>query len=219
MTTDTQILIAFILYLVFFGWIGYRRGSVSEVWFFAITIASWVLLQERGTIVVRLTNFAGKFVVLVRSGGLTGEGEDAIRALAEAPNVITDENQDGFLFLVWALVVLSTFLATSDPRIMKRSKSKTWGVIFGVLNGIVLAAILLPYLSRALQTAPEIQAQNAALGGLFALVSRLWELSSAALQTVWSWIVTMPPTGWLVVITILLLLIAWPMRSSVVGKK
>ncbi|GIK74962.1 MAG: hypothetical protein BroJett021_39500 [Chloroflexota bacterium] len=219
MTTDTQILIAFILYLVFFGWIGYRRGFVSEVWFFAITIVSWVLLQERGSIVVRLTNFAGKFVVLVRSGGLTGEGEDAFQALAEAPNVITDENQAGFLFLVWALVVLITFLVTSDPRIMKRSKSKAWGVAFGVLNGIVLAAILLPYLSRALQTAPEIQAQNAALGGLFALVSRLWELSAATLQTVWSWVVTMPPTGWLVFITLLLLLIAWPMRSGVVGKK
>lgn len=219
MTTDTQILIAFILYLVFFGWIGHRRGFVSEFSFFLVTIVSWVLLQERGTIVVRPTNFAGKFLVLVRSGGLTGEGEDAFQALAEAPNVITDENQAGYLFLVWAVIVLITFLVTSDPRIMKRGKSKAWGIIFGVINGIVLAAILLPYLSRALQTAPEIQAQNAALGGLFALVSRLWELSSAALQTVWSWVVMLPPTGWLVVITILLLLIAWPMRSGAVGKK
>jgi hypothetical protein len=219
MTTDTQILIAFILYLVFFGWIGYRRGFVSEVSFFVVTIVSWVLLQERGSIVVRLTNFAGKFVVLVQSGGLTAESEEAFQALAAAPNVITDENQAGFLFLVWAVIVLIAFLVTSEPRIMKRSKSKAWGIIFGVLNGIVFAAILLPYLSRALQATPDLQVQNAALGGLFALVNRLWDLSSAALQTVWSWVGTMPPTGWLVVITILLLLIAWPMRSNAIGKK
>lgn len=219
MVTDTQILIAFILYLVFFGWIGYRRGFVSELSFFLVTIVSWVLLQERGSIVVRLTNFAGKFVVLVQSGGLTNEGDEVFQALAAAPNVITDENQAGFLFLVWATIVLIAFWVTSHPRIMKQGKSKAWGIIFGVLNGIVFAALLLPYLSRALQTAPDIQAQNTPLDGLVALVNRLWELSSAVFQNIWAWVSMMPPTGWLVVITILLLLLAWPMRSGAVGKK
>jgi len=217
--TDTQILIAFMLYLVFFGWIGYRRGIVSEAILLVVTIVSWVLLQERGSIVVRLTNFAGKFLVLVQSGGLSNEGEDAFQALAAAPNVITDDNQAGFLFLVWAVIVFITFLVTSDPNIMKRSRSKGWGITLGVLNGIVFAALLLPYLSRALQTTPESQPPDTALGGLLALINRLWALLSGALQSIWSWMLLLPPTGWLVIITVLLLLLAWPMRSGAVGKK
>ena len=50
MTLESQVLIAFLLYLAFWGWIGYRRGAMREIWLFVITIGSWVLLQERGTI-------------------------------------------------------------------------------------------------------------------------------------------------------------------------
>ncbi len=67
MTTETQVLIAFILYLVFFGWIGARRGVWPEVALLVVTVGGWVLLQERGTVIVRLTNFGGKFLVLVGS--------------------------------------------------------------------------------------------------------------------------------------------------------
>lgn len=219
MTTETQILIAFLLYLVFFGWIGARRGVWSELALFLITIVSWVLLQERGTIVVRLTNFAGKFMVLVQSGGLGGSAEDALQAVSEAPNVITEENQAGFLFLVWALIVLITFIVTSDKRFTKGNKHKGWAVLIGMFNGIVFAALLLPVLANLLETAPGLQTPEAPLGALFALVTGLWNLTAETLQRFWDWVQPVPSGVWLLVITVLLLLIAWPMRRSASGKK
>lgn len=219
MTTETQVLIAFMLYLVFFGWIGARRGVWPEVVLLFVTVGSWVLLQERGTFIVRLTNFAGKFLVLVQSGGLSGSTEDALQAVQQAPNVITDENVDGFLFLVWAAIVLVTFIVGSDKRWSKHNQHKVLAILFGVINGIVFAALLLPVLGQLLETAPGIAVEEAPLGALFALVSALWAAAYTTFQRFWAWVQPLPPSVWLLIITFLLLLIAWPMRGAASKKK
>lgn len=219
MTTETQVLIAFLLYLVFFGWIGARRGVWPEAVLLLVTVGGWVLLQESGTIVVRLTNFAGKFLVLVQSGGLGGSAEDALRAVSEAPNVITEENQSGFLFLVWAVIVLLTFIIGSDRRWSKYNKHKALAITLGVLNGIVFAALLLPVLGQLLETAPGIAAEGAPLGAIIALISALWTASVNVLQNLWGWVQPVSPGVWLLIITVLLLLVAWPMRGAASKKK
>jgi hypothetical protein len=219
MTLETQVLIAFLLYLVFFGWIGARRGVWPEVVLLIVTVGGWVLLQERGTVIVRLTNFGGKFWVLVQSGGLAGSAEDALQAVQQAPNVITDENQDGFLFLVWAVLVLITFIVGSDRRWSKHNKHKILAITLGVANGIVFAALLLPVLARLLETAPGVASQDAPLGALFALVGALWNTVLATFQNFWGWVQPVPPGAWLLLITLLLVLVAWPMRGAASKKK
>lgn len=220
MTTETQVLIAFILYLVFFGWIGARRGVWPEVVLLAVTVGSWVLLQERGTFVVRITNFAGKFLVLLQSGALGGEDTGAaLEVVQQAPNVITDDNVDGFLFLVWATIVLITFIVGSDRRWSKHNKHKIAAIALGVVNGIVFAALLLPVLASLLEGTPTVADQEAPLGSLFALVSALWQMTVTALQNFWAWVQPVSPTVWLLIITLLLLLIAWPMRGAASKKK
>ncbi len=214
MTTETQILIAFALYLIFFGWLGHRRGVWPELTLLIVTVASWVLLQERGSIVVRMTNFAGKFMVLIRSGGLTGSTEDALQAVSEAPNVITDENQYGFLFLVWAVIVLVTYILTSNPKIVRRGKHGFVAVLLGLANGLVFAALLLPVLGQVLTTIPAEQVEAAPLNALFVLVSELWQAFVTTVQNIWQWVQPLPPSVWLIIITLLLVLIAWPMRRS-----
>ena len=214
MTTETQILIAFVLYLFFFGWLGYRRGVWPELTLWIVTVVSWVLLQESGSIVVRMTNFVGKFVVLVRSGGLTGGAENALQAVSEAPNVITDENQNGFLFLVWAVIVLLTFIATSDPKIVRRGKHKFSAVLLGLANGLVFAALLLPVLGQVLTAIPAEQEEKPPLNALFVLVGELWRVLVTTAQNFWQWVQPLPPPVWLSMITLLLVLIAWPVRRS-----
>lgn len=214
MTTETQILIAFALYLIFFGWLGRRRGIWPELTLFLVTVVSWVLLQERGSIVVRMTNFFGKFLVLIRSGGLTGSTEDALKAVSEAPNVITDENQYGFLFLVWSVVVLVTFIVTSNTKIVRRGKHNFVAIVLGVANGLVFAALLLPVLGQVLTTIPAGQTDAAPLNALFVLVSGLWQVAATTAQNLWQWVQPLPPSAWLVIITLILVLIAWPARRS-----
>jgi len=220
MTTETQVLIAFILYLVFFGWIGARRGVWPEVVLLAVTVGSWVLLQERGTFVVRITNFAGKFLVLLQSGALGGEDTGAaLEVVQQAPNVITEDNVDGFLFLVWATIVLITFIVGSDKRWSKHNKHKIAAIALGVVNGIVFAALLLPVLASLLEGTPAVADQEAPLGSLFALVSALWQTTVTALQNFWAWVQPVSPSVWLLIITLLLVLIAWPMRGAASKKK
>ncbi len=220
MTTETQVLIAFILYLAFFGWIGARRGVWPEVVLLVVTVGFWVLLQERGTFVVRITNFAGKFLVLLQSGALGGEDTGAaLEVVQQAPNIITDDNVDGFLFLVWATIVLITFIVGSDRRWSKHNKHKIAAIALGVANGIVFAALLLPVLARLLEGTPAVADQEAPLGALFALVAALWQMTVTTLQNFWAWVQPVSPSAWLLIITLLLVLIAWPMRGAASKKK
>lgn len=220
MTPDTQVLIAFILLLGLFGWVGTRRGSISELIFLGVTLVSWVLLQERGAFVVRITNLAGKFLALLQSGKLGSEDPaEAILVVQAAPDVVTDATRDGFLFLVWALIVIITFIVTSDPRITKKGKSKPLGFLLGVVNGIVLIALLLPRLSAWLATTTGEKAAAGSLNVIAAFVSGLWSLFYQTLQNILQRIGPISPSGWLLIITVLLVLIAWPMRGAASKKK
>jgi hypothetical protein len=179
-----------------------------------------VLLQERGTFVIRITNFVGKFLVLLQSGALGSEdAAEALEVVQGAPNVVTDDNVNGFLFLVWATIVLITFIVGSDKRWSKHNKHKIAAIALGVINGIVFAALLLPVLARLLESMPAVADQEAPLGALFSLVAALWQMTVTALQNLWAWVQPVSPTVWLLIITLLLLLIAWPMRGAASKKK
>ena len=136
----------------------------------------------------------------------------------QAPNLITDANVDGFLFLVWATIVLITFIVGSDRRWSKHNKHKIAAITLGVINGIVFAALLLPVLARLLEGTPTVADQDAPLGALFSLITALWQMTVTALQNFWAWVQPVSPGVWLLIITLLLVLIAWPMRGAA-GKK
>ena len=74
MTSQIQVLIAFLLYLFTFGWIGWRRGAQREGWVFGVAIVAWFAFQERGDIVVRMANLGGKFMAFLKAGGLGEDG-------------------------------------------------------------------------------------------------------------------------------------------------
>jgi len=218
MTNETQVLVALILWLFLFGWIGMRRGYTAELWLLLITVISWILLQEQGDIFVRLANSAGRFIALVQAGGLTAEPEEAMRIVADAPRVITEDNRQGFLFLIWALIVLITFVLTCDTRLVKpKPKNKFLSFLIGAVNGLVFAALLLPVLNNLLETVTL--PQDSAIEGLLIVIGRFWTLLADSLAGAWSWVLTWPAGAWLLLITALLLLIAWPLRGSAAGKK
>ena len=213
MTLDTQVLIAFLLYLFFWGWVGYRRGAFREIWLLFITVITWVVLQERGTFLVRLANFGGKFVTLVSAGGLTGEAEDALQALADAPNVVTEENQAGFLFLAWAFIVVLSYVALTDKRLDKRSKPSSVGFLFGAINGLVFAALLLPILSNLVKLSDGKLAE-APLQSLFELTAEFFTRLVNFLRGFWQIITPVSGPFWFMLITLILIFAGFTLRSK-----
>lgn len=212
MTLQSQVLIAFLLYLIFWGWTGYRRGAVREVWLLIITVGAWVLLQERGSILVRLANFGGKFGALVGAGGLSGENtEDALQALADAPNIVTDENQAGFLFLIWAVIVVISYIVLSDKRI--RSPKGGLGFLFGAINGVVFAALLLPILGNLVELSDGSLA-DAPLQSLAILVVEMVSAGLDVLTALWALLTPVSTQAWFLILTIILIAAAFTLRGK-----
>ncbi len=213
MTLQTQVVIAFLLYLGFWGWLGYRRGAAREIWLLVITVGAWVVLQERGTILVRLANFFGKFVALVSAGGLGEDSAEALQALADAPNVVTTENESGFLFLVWALIVMVAYIVLSDNRWNSRSKKGGLGFVFGAINGLVFAAILLPILGNLVELSDGSFAE-APLQSIIDLTIAFFTRIFDFLRGLWEIITPVSGQAWFILIFVILLIAAFTLRSK-----
>jgi hypothetical protein len=113
MAAESEIAVTFLIYLLFFAWLGYRRGFRAEAMVFLVTLVSWIGLDLFGDIVVRVANLGGKFATFAASGGLSAGEEEALQALQSAPDVITEANRESFLFLIWVLLVVITYMITS----------------------------------------------------------------------------------------------------------
>ena len=148
MSDQIQILIAFLLYLLAFSIIGWRRGSVREGWVFGIAMVGWLALQARGDIFVRIANLGSTFLAFIQAGGLGSDPTGAFGALGNAPKVVTAETRDGFLFIIWALLVLIVYGITGTY--VRKSPSNGWAILYGIGNGLLFAAVFLPRLGALL---------------------------------------------------------------------
>lgn len=74
-------------------------------------------------------------------------------------------------------------------------------------------------LSDLLPAAAQWESNEGALAGLTTLLDRMLDLLWEGLLALRDWLGLLPTTGWLLLVTVLLILIAWPMRGSAAGKK
>jgi hypothetical protein len=142
MAAEFEIAITFIVYLLFFAWLGYRRGFRAEAALFFVALFGWIGLEWFGDIVVQLANLGGKFFTFALSGGLGGGEEEAFQALQAAPNVITEANRDSFLFIIWVVLVALTYAATSGQAAGSRQRRNdglpvTPGALIDTLAGVL----------------------------------------------------------------------------------
>ena len=218
MTAETQVLIAFLLYLAFFGWIGLRRGWLSELIVMVVAVVGWIVLQERGTFFVRMANFAGKFMALIGAGGLSSDPAEALQAVQDAPAVVTEATTPGFLFLLWVLLVLLTYIITSQKPIAKHKEHKGLGLLFGLANGFVFASLLLPVLSTLFSSTDLTKVSEAPLENLVMLVSTIGKFLVESVRSFWQWIQPVNSLTWLLIITTLLVITALTLRKTAKAK-
>lgn len=218
MSGQFEVLITFLLYIAFFGWIGYLRGTLSEGIVFSVALTAWLLLQEQGDIFVRLVNLGSKGVAFVKAGGLGEDPEAAFGAISSASPWVTADSRSGFLFVLWAFLLFAAYIITGPKFLGKKSKGDSWSVILGVLNGLLYATILLPRLVTLLQPVDVATAADGAsgsIGGFFGVLGGGFDLLRGSLGGLWA---IFDPSQQslilLILLTLFLLLVAGSLRSS-----
>lgn len=135
-----DIAITFLVYLLFFAWLGVRRGFRAELAVFLVGLLGWIGLEQFGDVVIRLFNLFGKFITFAAAGGLGAGGEDAFAALQSAPDIITSGASQSFLFVLWVIILVLTYVgsasATSSPRSRRDAVLLTPGSLIEALTGV-----------------------------------------------------------------------------------
>ncbi|MFN8491398.1 MAG: hypothetical protein U0350_27620 [Caldilineaceae bacterium] len=214
MNEQIEVLLTFILYLAFFGWIGWTRGSRREGFTLAVALGSWILLQEFGDVFVRLANLIGKALAFVRAGGLGANPDAAFAALRSVPPWIDDTNRAGFLFILWVAILILAYMMSGLKPFSKNNKADGWAVLFGMLSGLLYATVLLPRLITLLVpgdvTAAEVLRSSNALKILASTATTL----RSALVNVWQLVKPQASLIILLVLTLLLVLAASSLRRG-----
>jgi hypothetical protein len=215
MTQDTQVLLAILLYLAFFAWIGFRRGFRSELTVFIVALLAWVVLQERGNIFVALTNMVVSFGALF--GASLASGTVDQNNLSTGSDFVQPGGEETFLFLLWIIILFLTYYITSRPGFAKSSKKTAWAAIVGALNGFLFLAVMLPKFNQ-LYVMGGGQFSQAPLRTFVALITQFFSYLFNLVRNFWQWVQPLSPITLLVIITLLLALAAFTLRGSMKAK-
>ncbi|MEM7531579.1 MAG: hypothetical protein AAF639_05360 [Chloroflexota bacterium] len=151
MSSQIEILISFLLYLARVGWVGWKSGLLRETVVLVVAFLGRLFLEQAGDIVISLTNFGGKLIRGVLSGGL-----DDLSAVSSAPDLVTPDLESAYLFGVWVLMVVIVYVISN--LVVPNEPSGFAAVVLGMINGLFLISVLLQRFIRMLP--PELLASN-----------------------------------------------------------
>lgn len=212
MTGQAAVVISFLIYLAFFSWLGWRRGGRREITVFVVALGTWILLQEQGNLAVNIANLGGAAMTFAQSGGFSGDTEQAFAALSNAPQLVTDETRQSFLFLVWVAIFVATYILSNVAIEDKNSKRNGWAILFGTLNGLFFAAAFVPSLVALFGTDSALPTADNGMNFLTLLGSGFRILGSAV-GSLWGMVESAGPLGLLLLLTAILLLTAMSIKA------
>lgn len=217
MIGEVAILISLLIYLSFFGWLGWRRGFTRELTVAIIALVSWLLLQQRGDVVVAIANLGGAGARFALDGGFTGSSEEAFAALAAAPELVSADSQQAFLYVVWVVIFVLAYLLTGWLVPDKKSEKNGWASVLGILNGFFFAMVFLPSLAAlfsADETATALDTDLNLVGMLSRGAQLLWDIVVAF----WNLLAPLGSIGILIVLTAILVIAALSIRGGAKAK-
>jgi hypothetical protein len=217
MTGQVVTIISFVIFLAFFGWLGWRRGARREIIVFIVALAGWLVLQEMGDVFVNIANLGAAAFTFATAGGFSGSQEEALAALTGAEPLITADNRQAYLYVLWLTLFVITYILTNNMVEDKRSPRNGWAVLFGVLNGLFFALAFVP--SMAAIFTPDGDLPTADEDFTFFTIlanglSILWE----GLSGLWDLVENLGSLGMLVLLTLLLVLVANTIRGGAKAK-
>lgn len=137
MLNQPESLIALLIYFTFFGLIGARRGWKKEALVFVVGFVSYLgLLQVQG-----------KLAFLINTGGnyaLAGfpSDQEGLLTVFEAPPIISGDNRETFIFLLWALLLVGLYFLGDRIFSKDAGKHKSIGFLIGIANGILYLSLI-----------------------------------------------------------------------------
>jgi hypothetical protein len=201
-TTNLAAVVALIIYLIFFGMLGYRRGATRELWVLVVSLTLAFGLQFFSAQVVTLFDRLGKGIAF-----LTGQPipeQSPLGAWAAA-------NTTTLLLLLWFGGIVFTYFVTN--RAVRKSPSDGWAALLGVLNGLVFATIFAPLLTSLIFPNTTIQGPVIQLPVL-SFVGNIWQQLTNLATRVWTALGPAATNVFFLAIVFLVFLAAFTLRTS-----
>ena len=137
MLSQPESFIALLIYFVFFGLIGARRGWKKEALVFVVGFASYLgLLQVQGRLAF-LINTGGNYAL----AGFPSD-QEGLLSVFEAPPIISGDNRATFIFLLWALLLVGLYFLGDRIFAKDAGKSKSLGFLTGIANGVLYLSLI-----------------------------------------------------------------------------
>ena len=163
MSESTPGTVAFVFYVLLFGWIGFRRGLFRELTVLIVSVGGFFLLQQNQglalDIVRQVLGLLGSIIVIsakllaaLRAGGGGGDGEPVF-TLFDPSDLLSEADKPTVSFLVWAGVLLFTYMLTNKAIPDSQSTSGLLASLIGMGNGLFYIPTFAP---RLFDFIPEI---------------------------------------------------------------
>jgi hypothetical protein len=219
MTGDAVIILSFLIYLTFFGWLGWRRGARREIIVFCVALLGWLLMQEQGDIFVNVANLGAAALAFARAGGFSGNAQEALAAIGGAEQLVTDATRQAYLFMLWLAIFVLTYILTNTMVQDKNSVRNGWAVLFGVLNGLFFALAFLPSLLAMFAEGGAVPAPDGTVDvDLSMILSGVLRLLWNGIAGMWTLVLSFGSLGLLLMLTLLLVLAASTIRGGAKAK-
>jgi hypothetical protein len=216
--SEVAIIISFVIYMVFFGWLGWRRGARREITVFLIALVAWLLLQQEGDTIVSIANLGGAAVTFAREGGFTGNQQDAFSAITNAPALVNDDGRTSFLFVLWIALFVGSYALSNMMIEDKNSQRNGWAILFGVLNGLFFAVAFGPSLVALYAPDGEFTVVDDDGLNLSGLLSGGLQMVWDGISSLWGVVTSAGNLGLVLLLTLLLVLAATTIRGGAKAK-
>ncbi len=223
MSESTPGTVAFVFYVLLFGWIGFRRGLFRELSVLIVSVGGFFLLQQNQglalDIVRQVLGLLGGIIVIgakllaaLRAGGAGDEGEP-VHTLLDPLDWLSDADQPTVSFLVWAGVLLLTYILTNKAIPDNQSTSGLLASLIGMGNGLFYIPTFAP---RLFAFIPEIgvESVSASGSGVQGAFGGISEMMQSSFGNIWATLGPQQPVLIAIGLTVLLVAVISTLRRG-----
>ena len=222
MSESTPGTVAFVLYVLLFGWIGFRRGLFRELSVLIVSIGGFFLLQQNQGLaldVVRqalgvllgVISVGAKLLASLRAGG-AAEGSEPVYTLGPS-DWLSDADQPTVSFLVWSGLLLFTYILTNKAIPDRQSSSGILAALLGIGNGLFYIPTFAP---RLMAFIPEVGVASVSSPGtgMEGLLRSVTDMMQSNFGMIWEALGPQQPILAAIALTVLLVAVISTLRRG-----
>jgi hypothetical protein len=223
MSETTPGTVAFVLYVLLFGWIGFRRGLFRELSVLIVSIGGFFLLQQNQGlaldivrqvlgIIFGVISIGAKLLASLRAGGAGGDSEP-VYTLGPS-EWLSEADQPTVSFLVWSGLLLLTYILTNKAISDSQSSSGLLAAIIGIGNGLFYIPTFAP---RLIAFIPEIGVETVSTSpgtGMQGFLRGITDMMQSNFGNIWEALGPQQPILAAIALTVLLVAVISTLRRG-----